>query len=181
MPIDWEKLAGAVGDLNPDGSEGGSGTSSGQRALELLLGEENIRDAVDYWTTLEPGAFTAESVLKIIGSWIAMERCYEIYKTEPRTERAARALFLLAGIADDRALPWIVEFFNDDWDNARWHGLVALQNILYGPLNDEDLATVQTLLRKGASDVEPRLKERATKVLEQLTSYTYLPYKHHNL
>lgn len=75
MAIDWRALAQQVGDLNPDGSEKGSGTESGIRALELIIGEENIRGAVDHWTSLKPGFETAEKALLIIRSTVAMEYC----------------------------------------------------------------------------------------------------------
>ena len=38
MAIDWKELAKQVGDLNADDSERGSGTESGERALEILIG-----------------------------------------------------------------------------------------------------------------------------------------------
>jgi hypothetical protein len=68
MAIDWRAIAEQVGDLNPDGSEKGNGTESAIRALELIIGEDNIREAVDMWTSLEPGAFTAEKSLLILRS-----------------------------------------------------------------------------------------------------------------
>ena len=43
-------------------------------------------------------------VLSIIRSKVAMERCYEIYKTAQDTEKAY-AVFLLASIADVDVLP----------------------------------------------------------------------------
>lgn len=179
MAIDWKEIARLVGDLNPDGSEMGSGTTSGQRALELIIGEQNIRDAVDYWTTSEPGAFTAEMVLKIVGSTIAMERCYEIYKTEPGSDRAHAAIFLLAGIADDRALPWIPEFLNDNHQGMRWNGLAALQNILYGPIGGDGIEVACALLDKAEVDSDPRIRERATKIKGLLSSN--LSFHHHGL
>ena len=110
MAIDWKAVARDIGALEENGCERGIGTEDGQRALELLLGEQNIREAVDYGATMEPGAFLVEMVLKIIRSYVAMERCYELYKTEPGTSRAGGALFLLAKMGDVRALPWVGEF-----------------------------------------------------------------------
>jgi hypothetical protein len=170
MAINWKEIAKQVGDLNPDGSEKGSGTISGQRALEVIIGEENIRDAVNYWTLQEPGAFTAEMVLKIIGSTIAIERCYEIYKTEPGTQRADSAIFLLSGMADYRALPWVREFLEDSSEGIRWHGLMILERILYGPLNDEGITVAKALLGKAESDSNPRMSGRAMKVRLHLAS-----------
>ncbi|HSZ17611.1 MAG TPA: hypothetical protein VK764_10965, partial [Terracidiphilus sp.] len=66
MAIDWKGLGQQVGDLNADGSERNAGsTDSARRALELIIGEDNIREAVDQWTSLEPGADTAEKTLLI--------------------------------------------------------------------------------------------------------------------
>jgi hypothetical protein len=111
MAIDWKAVAEKIGGLQPDGNERVVGTKGGRRALEILIGEENLRDAVDQFISLQPGAFTAEMVLKIIRSEIVMNRCFEIYKTEPGTERACGAVFLLGCMADDKALPWCVNFW----------------------------------------------------------------------
>jgi hypothetical protein len=170
MAIDWRGLAEQVGDLNPDGSEKGNGTGSGRRALELIIGAENIRSAVDQWTSFEPGAFTAEKALLILGSSIAMEYCYEIYKKEPNTHRAGAAVFLLSEMADWRVLPWIREFMEDSNDSVRWNGLVAVGQILEGPLNDDGIALAKELLAKAESDREERLRERATEIRQRLAS-----------
>lgn len=164
MVIDWKELAKQVGDLNPDGSERGSGTTSGQRALEILIGEENLRNAVDCFVSDEPGGFTAEMVLKIIGSEIAMKCCYEIYKMEPGTYRACGAVFLLGSMADSRSLPWVREFLEDSSEAIRLNGLRVLQNILYGPLNDADIATAQELMNKAESDSVASVRERAAQI-----------------
>jgi len=77
--IDWKRVADEIGGLDDSGEEQITGTRGGRRALEILLGEQNLRDAVDYWNSQEPGCFTAEMVLSIIKSKVAMDRCYEIY------------------------------------------------------------------------------------------------------
>ena len=164
MSIDWKELAKQVGDLNPDGSERGSGTTSGQRALEILIGEEKLRNAVDCFVSDEPGGFTAEMVLKIIGSEIAMKYCYEIYKTEPGTSRAGSAVFLLGSMADSKALPWVREFLEDGSELIRLNGLRVLQNILYRPLNDADIAIAQELMNKAESDSVASVRERAEQI-----------------
>jgi hypothetical protein len=43
MTIDWEALAKQIGGLQPDGTDRTVGTQGGRRALEILLGEENLR------------------------------------------------------------------------------------------------------------------------------------------
>jgi hypothetical protein len=134
--------------------------------LEILIGEENLRYSVDHFISLEPGAFTAEMVLKIIGSEIAMNRCYEIYKTEPDTYRACSAVFLLGSMADYRApLSWVREFLEDSSEAVRLNGLRVLQNILYGPSGDyADIATAKELIDRAELDSEPTVRERAAQI-----------------
>jgi hypothetical protein len=170
MTIDWKDLANQIGDLNPDGSEKGNGTESGIRALEIIIGESNIRGAVDKWVSQESGAFTAEKALIILGSTVAMERCYEIYKSDPASYRAGAALFLLAEMADFRVLPWVSEFLDDRNQGIRWNGLMALRNIFEGPMGDEDIAVAKGLLAKAESDCDQRLRERAIEIRQQLAA-----------
>lgn len=174
MAIDWRAIAQQVGDLNPDGSEKGNGTESGIRALELIVGEENIRGAVDQWTSLEPGAFTAEKALLILRSTVAMEYCYEIYKKEPDTHRAGAALFLLSEMADWRFMQWAREFMEDSNSGVRWNALCALGQVLQGPLGDEGIAVAKELLVKAETDPDQRLRERAVEIHKQLASDPHL-------
>ena len=138
--------------------------------MELLLGEDNIREAVDYWAGQKPGEFTAEAVLIIISSTIAMERCYEIYKMEPASDRACAAVFLLSEMADSRALPWVREFMEDSSEGIRWNGLIALRRILVGPLGDAGIATAKELFSKAEADASDRLRDRAREIRRQLAS-----------
>jgi HEAT repeat protein len=160
--IDWEALAKQVGDISPDGERWG--TPSARRALEILLGEENLRGTVDYWISQKPGRFTAEMVLNLIRSKVAMERCYEIYKAEHGTEKASGAVFLLASIADEEALPWVREFLEDPSRNIRWNGLMVLRTVLLGPLGDAAIATAKELLDKAASDPDIEMRERTKEI-----------------
>lgn len=159
MAIDWAALAKKVGDVTSESEA--FATETGRRALEILLGEDNVRDAVDYWISQKRGCFTAEIVLSIIRSRVAMERCYEIYKTEQDSERANRAVFLLASFAETEALPWVREFLHHKDRNIRWNGLMVLRTILAGPMGDAAIATAKELLDVAATDSDPKLRERA--------------------
>ncbi len=106
-----------------------------------------------------------------------MDRCYEIYKTEQDLQRASGAIFLLAEMADDHALPWIQEFLEDAYEGIRWNGLMALEHILRGPLNDEDSALAKSLLAKAEGDPDQTLRERAITIHQQFMAdphYRYL-------
>lgn len=170
MLIDWKVIAAQVGDLNSDGSELGSGTESGIRALELIVGEENIRGAVDLWTSFEPGYETAEKTLLVMQSSVAMEYCYEIYKNEPKTQRAERAIFLLSEMANWHFVRWAREFMEDTNPGIRWNATVALEQVLEGPLDDEGVALAKELLAKAEEDSDPRLRERAQVIYRRLAS-----------
>jgi len=175
MAIDWRALGQQVGDLNVDGGERTTGsTESAQRALELIIGEENIREAVDHWTSFEPGAFTAEKVLLIIRSTVAMEYCYEIYKNEPNTERADRAIFLLSEMADWRFMRWARELMNDR--RTRWNTVVALEQVLEGALGDEGIALAKELLAEAEADSQEMLRERAKDIRKRLAANPYLKH-----
>jgi hypothetical protein len=156
MAIDWSAVAKQVGD-NCD-------TPTGRRALELIVGEDNVRDAVDYWISQEQGCFTAESVLSVMRPNVAMERCYEIYKAAPDSEDAVRAVFLLKSFATDAALPWIREFLDDPKPGIRLNGLMVLRTILDGPLGDASIATAMQLLDKAERDSDPEMRERANQI-----------------
>jgi hypothetical protein len=170
MAIDWLEMARRIGGIDPDGRERITGTDGGRRALELLLGEENIREAVDHWADQKPGEFTAEQVLIIISSTVAMKRCYEIYKEEPGSQRAGAAIFLLSKMADSRVLPWLREFMEDGNEGIRWNGLMALGMMLAGPLGDDGIAIGKELLIQAESDPYVPLRERAREIRHRLAS-----------
>ena len=176
MSIDWEKIAREVGGLSADGCEQVAGTVGARRALELIIGEQNIREAVDWCADERPGAFTAEMVLRILSSTVAMNRCYEIYKTEPGSHRAGTAVFLLYEMADYRILPWIREFIEDESHTIRWNGLMALSPILSGPVNDDHIALAKELLSKAESDSDDRIRDQAAKIRQRLKSDPSLRY-----
>ena len=171
MGIDWEAIAGCVGGLGEDGNERIVGTPGGRRAIEILLREQNLRDAVDYWLLRKPGCFTAEMVLKIIRSKVAMERCYEIYKTESDRMRACSAVFLLAAFANDEVLPWILEFLDDSQPAIRWNGLHVLRYVLYDPVSDTSVTTAVKLLNKADSDSDIKIRNLAAEVRRQLARH----------
>ena len=160
MDIDWEEIAKRVGDGNDDACS----RRIGRRALEVIVGEENVRNIVDYWISQQPGCFTAESVLSIMRPKIAMDRCYEIYKTAPDSEGAIRAVFLLTSFADDTAIPWVGEFLDDRRSGIRWNGLMVLRTILYDPLGDAAIASAMQLLNRAEQDRDPEMRERAKQI-----------------
>src|SRR5262245_34338481 len=109
-PIDWETLARTFGSLDENGEHGSS--TIAREAIEILIGKERLRDAVDYYVDCRPGYELARMVLWQIRPWCAMERCYEIFMGHD-LERRRAAVELLRVAGDHRVLPWISEFLND--------------------------------------------------------------------
>jgi len=109
-------------------------------------------------------------VLRIIRSTVAMNYCYEIYKTEPNTRRSGAAVFLLCEVADLRVLPWVAEFLGDANTTVRWNGVMALENIPVGPLGDDGIATAKQLLAKAESDSDEGVREKAKEIRIRLAS-----------
>ena len=164
--IDWRALDKQVG--------GCWGTEPGRRVLELIVGEENIRSAVDHWIAFEPGYGAAEQVLLIMRPSVAMEYCYRIFKNEPNTERADRAIFLLSEMADSRFMQWARELMDNK--RTRWNTLVAFEQVLEGALGDEGIALAKELLAEAEADPNETLRERAIAIHKRLTANPYLKH-----
>lgn len=85
-------------------------------ALELMIGEEAIHQAMDYYVAWKPEAELARNVLWRLRPWSVMQRCYEIYHFSADIEQRGVAIDLLRVVADERALDWIEEFLADPND-----------------------------------------------------------------
>ena len=57
----------------------GHGSAQAMAALELMIGEEAIHQAMDYYVAWKPEAELARNVLWRLRPWSVMQRCYEIY------------------------------------------------------------------------------------------------------
>lgn len=127
--IDWKTIAIETGALRA-GEDSGS-TALAKLALEKLIGEQNLREAVDYYIESGPGSELARSVLSDIQPWSAMQYCYEKYKSSPDIEVRRIALQLLRAIADKRALPWIDEFLDDADEEIQAWGFGVVDQVLW--------------------------------------------------
>ena len=110
--MDWHTLAQKLGTLRDDGESGGS--DLGRRALELIVGADALRSAVDYYISGGPGSELARSVLVLLKPSSAMERCLEIARGEADAESRRSAVELLRMVADGRGIGWAAEFLRDD-------------------------------------------------------------------
>lgn len=101
-------------------------------ALELMIGEEAIHQAMDYYVAWKPEAELARNVLWRLRPWSVMQRCYEIYHFSADIEQRRVAIDLLRVVADERALDWIEEFLADPNDGIQGWDVGILDQFLWG-------------------------------------------------
>jgi len=154
--INWRQLAEDVGSFE-NGQEHGSNTLA-QKAIENLIGEEAIRDAVDYYINGGPGSELARFVIWQIHPISAMQYCYEIYKSERDIEEKRSAVELLRVAADHRVVPWIKDFLSDPDKSIQLWGFGILDQLLWSELVDEE--EVSWLLELAERSTNEHLLER---------------------
>jgi hypothetical protein len=141
----WKEIAKQIGALQDNGSESGS-TRDGQAALEAILGDKWIQDAVEHILSFRSGSEVALSCLRILHSEKAVRYAYQVYK-DATGERADRAVFIIKDIAHPVALQWVEEFLNDS--NVMARGLGVLDQLLWTeqiPYNEQVEALLQLAL-----------------------------------
>lgn len=157
MTVDWEALALRLGTLGK-GTESG-GTNYACEALEILLGEDALRAAVDYYISGGRGSELARSVLWHIHPWSAMKHCYDVYKSGAAVESRRAAVELLRVVADGRALGWVDEFLDDaDAQIQNW-GAGVLDQLIFSWLVDGE--EVEGLILRMEGHANPGVRERA--------------------
>jgi len=145
-PVDWRALAERLGTLRADGESGGS--DLGRRALELILGADALRAAVDYYVAALPGAELARSVLALLRPLPAMERCLEVWRGDADPDARRAAVELLRVVADRRALAWVGEFLRDRDDGVQTWGAGVVDQLLWsGQVDAEDCAPLMEAMQ----------------------------------
>lgn len=127
MKTNWEQIALELSSLQENGSEIGS-SNNGKNALELILGDLWIDDAVDCIINYNVGNEIALNCLQVLNSERASEKCYQIYTTS-EGEKSRDAVRLIKNIGNKNSFKWIEEFLNDK--NVMDLGLDLLDQILW--------------------------------------------------
>lgn len=166
--IDWEQLALRLGTLTPDGESGSS--VAAMQAIEMLIGEDRLRAAVDFYVAGGRGRELTRSVLWQLRPWSAMRRCYEIYhSSDADAERKDSAVELLRVVADRRALKWLPEFLDDPDASIQLWGAGILDQLLWAELvvPEECTELLQTMrdhtnvqVQQRASFIDGYLRDR---------------------
>ena len=154
-PVNWQALADSIG-ADPHLS----GDRAARRALASLLGDEAMREAVDWYVDGRPAEGLARSVLRLLQPEAARSRCLEIYRTDPEPERRHLAveLFRVVATADD--LPLVAEFLADPDPAVQTWGAGVLDQLLFRGQVDADEAG--PFLRITERHPNPQVHERHT-------------------
>jgi hypothetical protein len=126
-----------------------------------IIGEQRLRDAVDFYVGRQPGCELVRSVLFVLRPGCAKERCYEIFKSGDPTERVT-AVELLRMTADARVVPWVPEFLADDSEGVQNWGIDVLDQLLYCDFIGRKEA--EPILRLALHHGNARVREQAVQI-----------------
>ena len=147
----------------------GYGSTEAMTALEIIVGEDTLRNAVDYYVDLKPVSELTRQVLWQLRPPSAMARCYEIFKSDPDLERRRTAVELLRVVADRRVLPWIEEFWADPDAGIQNWGAGILDQLLWGGGLDAQDKDAVRLLHQGEEHPNSGVRELMAFILKYLS------------
>lgn len=133
--VDWQALARDIG-VSRDGRSGTT-VQDYRRALEILVGEDVIRAGVDHYVRGGEGMDLVPGVLSRIRPRSAMERCYQIFKTDTDIQARRSAIDLMRMVADRSALVWVPEFLADPDQGVQSWGIEVVEQLLWTGTIDE--------------------------------------------
>lgn len=165
MKVNWKALARQTGCFE-EGNEGHESCSSdtAKYAIEILLGEDTLIDAVDYYISGQPGSELTRFILWQLHPWSAMKHCYDIYRLSENEEDRILAIELLRVVADNRVLPWIDEFLSNNLEGVQFWGIGIVDQLLFSKL--VVFEDVENILRSAKSHNNPKIIEQANELWE---------------
>lgn len=152
--IDWSTLAEELGALRKDGES--CERSQARAALERIVGEDALRDAVDQYVAERPGAELIRLVLGLFRPWPAMQRCMEVFDDDGNPDARVQAVELLRHIADARVLDHVPRFLDDDDPKVQTMGAGILDRLLWA--NEVEEADCRYLLERLARHDNPEVR-----------------------
>jgi hypothetical protein len=158
--VDWGAVAKSIG-VSPD--QGGS--VAAQAAICGLLGEDALREAVDWYVAGKPGAELARSVLWQLHPPSAMRRCKELIEESSNSEVRASAVELLRVVADARVLEWVPGFLADAQCEVQEYGVLIVDQLAFSLLVSEEQAEPVLLAAETSSNA--KVREYAARIRTQ--------------
>jgi hypothetical protein len=164
MSIDWARLATDLGALHNRGQMGGDNLA--KRAIESLLGEDEIIAAVNLAMTHGPGSELALSVLRLLTSDKALDYAYQRYQDSEDGDRIP-PIFVIKHMCNPKSIEWIGQFLDDE-NMATW-GVDVLDQLLFSRRVQPDDERVVTLLRRAETHRNRDVREKAGMIKEYLS------------
>ena len=125
MKTDWDKIENETQEIIS-----GYGSKTAEKAFELILGDEWIKDTVNKAIQYDGGSSElAMNCLKLISSEKAADFAYSTYKNDNDSENKAMAVWLIKHLAVKKSYYWIEEFLNDK--NVIGWGIGVLDQLLW--------------------------------------------------
>lgn len=165
-PIYWYDLAEGLGTITETAtgwSESG-GTRIATQALTQIVGDEALRDAVDYYVSRQPGSEMAKSVLQLLKPPSAMDRCHEIFLASEDDDDVSLAINLLQYVADPRVLGRIPLYLASDNDGARYWGVGIIDQLV--SFGGVELEEAMPVLRLALDHPSEKVRERAQRIID---------------
>ena len=149
---DWPALAKKLGAIKEDGTEIGSNAIA-RIAVDELIGEEFIIDAVNYYIEGGVGSEQLRHVLWSLHSPVAMKECYRVYKNDDAEERKISAIELLRVVADSSVVPWVKEFLQSPILGVQNWGIGIIDQLLFsGFCQYEEVSEIVELALTSSND-----------------------------
>ena len=162
-PIDWLALSRSVKQNKPPDHS----SPTALVAVEKIIGEDVLRQAVDYYVALKPEYELARRVLWQLRPWSAMQRCYEIFRSDADIESRRTAIELLRVVADERVLDWVDEFLADSDVGIQNWAMGILDQMLFGGdirNNEPAMEKVEQLLVFAEAHLSPSVRQVAARL-----------------
>ena len=163
----WESIAKAVGGIDENGQETSS-SDKARAAIEILLGPENIKEAVRYYVLHKPGSELLRGVLWQLHPYSAMEECFNIFKTSPDVRSKRSAIELLRVVADRRVIPWITELLEYDDEGVQNLAIGIIDQLIFSHLCEEE--EVRDLIDFSKRHLNPYVQENAHEIQSMITN-----------
>lgn len=166
MPIDWYDLAKRLGTITETatGRSESGGTRIAIQALTEILSDEELRGAVDYYVSRQPGWEMAKSVLQLLKPPSAMDRCHEIFLTSDDQDDVSFVINLLQYVADSRVLDRVPLYLASDNDGAQYWGVGIIDQLV--SFGGVELGEAMPVLRLALDHSSEKIRERAQRIID---------------
>jgi len=164
--IDWNALANQLGliTLTEGGRNERGGTEPACNALAEILGRDAMVASVDDYIARRPGAELARSVLSLLHPAWAMERCFEVFKSNDDIEIRRLAVELLRNVADARVIDWVPEFLGDPDPGIQGWGIGVIDQLLMN--RRADIEDCECVLAGAEAHPNERVREKVRFIRE---------------